>query len=51
LRATTLTLLLLRQLQVAAARKVLEEGLPEGALLNINIPAGEIKGVKVTRRE
>ena len=34
---------------VAAARKVLEEGLPEGTLLNINIPPGEIKGVKVTR--
>jgi 5'-nucleotidase len=35
---------------VAAARKVLEEGLPEGTLLNINIPQGEIKGVKVTRQ-
>jgi 5'-nucleotidase len=35
---------------VAAARKVLEEGLPEGTLLNINIPPGEIKGVKVTRQ-
>src|SRR3954467_1712742 len=33
---------------VAAARKVLEEGLPEGTLLNINIPPGQIKGVKVT---
>src|ERR1700752_2302150 len=35
---------------VAAARKVLEEGLPEGTLLNINIPQGEIKGVRVTRQ-
>lgn len=35
---------------VAAARKVLEEGLPEGTLLNINIPTGEIKGVRVTRQ-
>ena len=35
---------------VAAARKVLEEGLPEGTLLNINIPQREIKGVKVTRQ-
>jgi 5'/3'-nucleotidase len=35
---------------VTAARKVLEEGLPEGTLLNINIPQGEIKGVRVTRQ-
>jgi 5'-nucleotidase len=35
---------------VAAARKVLEEGLPEGTLLNINIPQGEVKGVRVTRQ-
>ena len=35
---------------VAAARKVLEEGLPDGTLLNINIPPGEIKGVRVTRQ-
>ncbi|HEY9502500.1 MAG TPA: 5'/3'-nucleotidase SurE [Pyrinomonadaceae bacterium] len=35
---------------VVAARKVLEENLPEGTLLNINIPPGEIKGVKVTRQ-
>src|SRR6266576_6483521 len=35
---------------VVAARKVLEEGLPEGTLLNINLPPGEIKGVKVTRQ-
>src|SRR5499426_3480185 len=35
---------------VVAARKVLDEGLPEGTLLNVNIPPGEIKGVKVTRQ-
>jgi len=35
---------------VTAARKVLKEGLPEGTLLNINVPRGEIKGVKVTRQ-
>ena len=35
---------------VTATRKVLEEGLPEGTLLNINLPPGEIKGVKVTRQ-
>ena len=37
-------------LAVVVARKVLEEGLPEGTLLNINIPQREIKGVKVTRQ-
>src|SRR5918992_78816 len=35
---------------VVAARKVLEEGVPEGTLLNINVPPGEVKGVKVTRQ-
>jgi len=35
---------------VMAVRKVLDEGLPEGTLLNINLPPGEIKGVKVTRQ-
>src|SRR5918999_155253 len=35
---------------VVATRKVLEEKLPEGTLLNINIPPGEIKGVRVTRQ-
>lgn len=35
---------------LTAVRKVLTEGLPEGTLLNINIPSGEIKGVKVTRQ-
>src|SRR3989449_544405 len=35
---------------LTAVRKVLTEGLPEGTLLNINIPPGEIKGVLVTRQ-
>ena len=35
---------------VSAVRKILSEGLPEGTLLNINIPRGEIKGVLVTRQ-
>src|ERR1700730_1446846 len=35
---------------LTAVRKVLSEGLPEGTLLNINIPPGEIKGVRVTRQ-
>jgi 5'-nucleotidase len=33
-----------------AVRKILIEGLPEGTLLNMNVPLGEIKGVKVTRQ-
>lgn len=35
---------------VQAVRKVLAERLPEGTLLNINVPAGEIKGAMVTRQ-
>ncbi len=35
---------------VTALQKVLKEGLPDGTLLNINIPPGEIKGVRVTRQ-
>jgi 5'-nucleotidase len=35
---------------VTAVRKVLEEGIPEGTLLNINIPPGGVKGVRVTRQ-
>ena len=35
---------------VTAVRKVLEEPLPEGTLLNINIPPGEVAGVRVTRQ-
>ena len=35
---------------VVAAQKVLDEGLPEGTLLNINLPPGDVKGVRVTRQ-
>src|SRR5215510_6326090 len=35
---------------VLAVKKILTEGLPDGTLLNINVPLGEIKGVKVTRQ-
>lgn len=35
---------------VQAIRKVLAEGLPDGTLLNVNIPPGEIKGAMVTRQ-
>ncbi|HWS86111.1 MAG TPA: 5'/3'-nucleotidase SurE [Pyrinomonadaceae bacterium] len=35
---------------ITAVRKVLEEPLPEGTLLNINIPPGEVAGVRVTRQ-
>src|SRR5712671_4786451 len=33
-----------------AVRKIISEGLPEGTLLNVNVPQGEIKGVKVARQ-
>jgi 5'-nucleotidase len=33
-----------------AVRKALSEGLPEGTLLNINLPPGPVKGVRVTRQ-
>jgi 5'-nucleotidase len=35
---------------VVAVRKVLAEGLPDGTLLNVNVPPGEIRGVRVTRQ-
>src|SRR5438045_7240182 len=35
---------------VLATRKILSEGLGEGTLLNINVPPGDIKGVRVTRQ-
>ena len=38
------------RLAVVVARKVLAEGLPEGTLLNVNVPPGEIKGVRLTRQ-
>lgn len=35
---------------VGAVRKALDEGLPEGTLLNINVPSGAVRGVRVTRQ-
>jgi len=32
------------------ASKVLEEGLPEGVMLNVNVPRGEVRGVRLTRQ-
>jgi len=38
------------KIAILAAKKILADGLPEGTLLNINVPKGEIKGIKVTRQ-
>lgn len=38
------------QFAVQAVRKVLQEGLPPGTLLNINLPPGPFKGARVTRQ-
>ena len=32
------------------AARVLEEGLPEGVMLNVNVPRGEVRGVRLTRQ-
>ena len=32
------------------AAKVLEEGLPEGVMLNVNVPRHEVRGVRMTRQ-
>jgi 5'-nucleotidase len=32
------------------AVKVLEEGLPPGVMLNVNVPRGEVRGVRITRQ-
>jgi 5'/3'-nucleotidase len=32
------------------AAKVLEEGLPSGVMLNVNVPRGEVSGVRITRQ-
>jgi 5'-nucleotidase len=32
------------------ARRVLHDGLPRGTLLNVNLPPGEVRGVRVTRQ-
>lgn len=35
---------------VLGVKKILSEGLPEGTLLNMNVPLADIKGVRVTRQ-
>jgi 5'-nucleotidase len=32
------------------ARAILEKGLPPGVMLNVNVPRGEVKGVRITRQ-
>jgi 5'-nucleotidase len=32
------------------AAKILAEGLPEGVMLNVNMPRGEVRGVRLTRQ-
>jgi len=32
------------------AAQILEEGLPEGVMLNVNVPRGEVRGVRLTRQ-
>jgi 5'-nucleotidase len=32
------------------AAKVLEDGLPPGVMLNVNVPRGEVRGVRITRQ-
>jgi 5'-nucleotidase len=32
------------------AVKVLEQGLPNGVMLNVNVPRGEVRGVRITRQ-
>jgi 5'-nucleotidase len=32
------------------AAKVLEEGLPSGVMLNVNVPRGEVRGVRLARQ-
>ena len=35
---------------IRIVQKVLQEGLPKGTLLNINVPPGEIKGARLTKQ-
>jgi 5'-nucleotidase len=37
-------------LAVELARRVLDNGLPRGTLLNVNVPPGPIQGIRVTRQ-
>jgi 5'-nucleotidase len=38
------------RLAVELARRVLGDGLPRGTLLNVNVPPGPVRGIKVTRQ-
>ncbi len=38
------------QFAVSLARRVLNAGLPRGTLLNVNLPPGPVRGVRVTRQ-
>jgi 5'-nucleotidase len=38
------------QFAVEVARRVLGDGLPQGTLLNVNVPPGPVRGVRVTRQ-
>lgn len=38
-----------KKLLTILARELLQNGLPKKTLLNINIPAGKVKGIKITR--
>ncbi|HSE96880.1 MAG TPA: 5'/3'-nucleotidase SurE [Blastocatellia bacterium] len=38
------------QLAAQLARRVLNDGLPRGTLLNVNVPPGPVRGVRVTRQ-
>jgi 5'-nucleotidase len=38
------------QFAAQLAAKVLAEGLPHGVMLNVNVPRGEVRGVRITRQ-
>jgi 5'-nucleotidase len=38
------------ELAASLARLVLEEGLPRGTILNVNVPPGPIRGIRITRQ-
>jgi 5'-nucleotidase len=40
----------LRQLTARLTHKVLQEGLPQGTVLNVNVPPGELRGVRWTQQ-
>src|SRR5262249_6461876 len=38
------------QFAAQLAAKVLQDGLPTGVMLNVNVPRGEVRGVRITRQ-